>query len=228
MKHAEGRAVIVELVGPAGAGKTTLAQGVSRTDATVRSGLSLWGLPRPQLLSSAIALLPTIISAALGGGRSRLRWGEMTQMIRLGALRRVVRQEAQLHRILLLDEGPVFALSWLEVFFKHTGDRVPAAWRRRAVADWALLLDVVVFLDASDLTLARRIRTRAKPHMVKDRSDAEISGFAAGFRRAFDRAIAELARAGHVVVDALSTDRDPTEQSAARLMATLKQRRNGH
>jgi thymidylate kinase len=225
---AGGRAVIVELVGPAGAGKTTLAQGVSRTDATVRAGLSLWGLPRPKLIASLIALLPTIISAALAGGRSRLRWGEMAQMIRLGALRRVVRQEAKKHRIILLDEGPVFALSWLEVFFKRNGDRVPAAWRRRAVAEWGLLLDVVVFLDASDLTLAHRIRTREKPHMVKDRSDAEISGFSAGFRKAFDRAIAELARAGHVVVDALNTDRDPMEQSAARLLTTLKQRRNGH
>lgn len=228
MKQAEGRAVIVELVGPAGAGKSTLAQGVSRTDRTVRAGLSLWGLPRRQLLASALALLPTIVSAALRGGRSRLRWGEMTQMIRLGALRRVVRQEAGRHRIILLDEGPVFALSWLEVFFKRNGDRVPAAWRRRVVADWALLLDVVVFIDASDVTLAHRIRTRDKPHMVKDRSDAEISGFAAGFRRAFDRAVAELARAGHLVVDALSTDGAPMEHSTERLVTALKKRRNGH
>jgi nicotinamide riboside kinase len=222
------RAVIVELVGPAGAGKTTLAEGVSATDRTVLSGLSLWGLPRRDLMRSAMSLAPTIAAAALGGSKSRLRGGEIAQMIRLGALRRAVWREAQRHRVLLLDEGPVFALSWLDVFFSRNGDRVPAAWRRRVVSDWSMLLDVVVFIDASDVTLAERIRTREKPHMVKDRSDAEIYGFSAGFRKAFDRVIAEFAKAGHVMVDALNTDRVPIEQSASRLLSRLKQRRNGH
>lgn len=221
-----GRAVIVELVGPAGAGKTSLAQDVSATDATVRSGLSLWGLPRRDLVASALALAPTVVSAALHG--TRLRAGELAQMIRLGALRRVVGHEAGRHRIILLDEGPVFALSWLDVFFKRNGERVPASWRRRVVADWARLLDVVVFIDASDVTLAQRIRTRDKPHMVKDRSDAEIFGFAAGFRKAFDRVISELTRTGHLVVDALSTEREALRESTARLIAALQQKRNGH
>jgi thymidylate kinase len=213
-------------VGPAGAGKTTLARGVSNVDSTVRSGLSLWGLPRRRLLRSAIALLPTIVGASIS--RSPLRAAEMAQMIRLGALRRVVEDEATRHRIIILDEGPVFALSWLDMFFARNGDRVPASWRRRVVAEWATLLDVVVFIDASDLTLAKRIRTREKPHMMKDLPDDEIFGFSAGFRRAFERAIGELSEAGHVVVDTLSTETGPQDENAARLMSRLKPRRNGH
>ena len=80
------RAVVVELVGPAGAGKTTLAEGVSATDATVLSGLSLWGLPRKDLMRSALALAPVIAAAAVRGSKSRLRAGEIAQMVRLGAL----------------------------------------------------------------------------------------------------------------------------------------------
>lgn len=220
------RAVVVELVGPAGAGKTTLARGVSAVDSTVRSGLSLWGLPRHRLLRSAIALLPTIVGA--GYNRSPLRAGEIAQMIRLGALRQVVEAEASRHRIIILDEGPVFALSWLDVFFARNGDSVPAGWRRHVIADWAKLLDVVVFIDAADITLANRIRTRDQTHVVKDMSDAEISGFAAGFRRAFERAIGELAEAGPVVVDTLSTETGPLAENTERLMARLKPRRNGH
>jgi len=222
------RAVIVELVGPAGAGKTTLAQGVSAVDATVRSGLSLWGLPRRRLLRSAIALVPTMLGAGLN--RSPLRAGEIAQMIRLGALRQIVEEESSRHRVIILDEGPVFALSWLDMFFAKNGDHVPAAWRHGVIADWAKLLDVVVFIDASDSTLANRIRTRDKPHMVKALSDDEIFGFSAGFRRAFDRAIEELAHAGggHVVVDTLSTETGPPNETTARLMARLKQRHNGH
>jgi hypothetical protein len=216
----------VELVGPAGAGKTTLAHGVSAVDSTVRSGLSLWGLPRRRLMQSAIALLPTILGAGIN--RSPLSAGEIAQMVRLGALRRVVESEAVRHRVILLDEGPVFALSWLDVFFSRNGDHVPASWRRRVIAEWATLLDVVVFIDASDLTLANRIREREKPHMVKNLPDAEIFGFAAGFRRAFERAIGELSQAGHVVVDTLSTESDPVDENTARLMSRLTKRRNGH
>jgi len=220
------RAVVVELVGPAGAGKTTLAKGVTETDATVRSGLSLWGLPRRRLVRSAMALLPTILGASIN--RTPLRAGELAQMIRLGALRSVVEDEASQHRVIILDEGPVFALSWLDMFFTRNSDRIPAAWRRRVIAQWATLLDVVVFIDASDITLANRIRTREKPHTVKDLPDAEIFGFSAGFRKAFERAIGELAQAGHIVVDTLKTDTDPVDENTARLMTKLKQRRNGN
>ncbi|HET9387365.1 MAG TPA: hypothetical protein VFO67_19675 [Gemmatimonadales bacterium] len=218
------RAVIVELVGPAGAGKTTLARGASETDSSIKSGLSLWGLPKRRLLSSAIALLPTILRATLK--RSRLTASETAQMIRLGALRQVVAEEAQRHRVIILDEGPVFALSWLDVFFARNRDH--ATWRRRVIAQWARLLDVVVFIDASDITLAHRIRTREKPHMVKALSDAEIFGFSDGFRRAFERAIGELAQAGPLVVDTLRTDTGPPDENTANLMARLKLRRNGH
>lgn len=220
------RAVVVELVGPAGAGKTTLAKGVTAVDATVRSGLSLWGLPRRQLVRSAVALAPTILGAGIN--RTPLRAGEMAQMIRLGALRRVVEEEATRHRVIILDEGPVFALSWLDVFFRRNGERVPASWRRRVVAEWSKLLDVVVFIDASDITLANRIRTRDKEHMVKSLPDEEIFGFSAGFRRAFERAVGELAHAGHILVDSLKTDAGPVDESTARLMTKLKLRRNGH
>lgn len=218
------RAVIVELVGPAGAGKTTLARGASETDSSIKSGLSLWGLPKRRLLSSAIALLPTILRATLK--RSRLTASETAQMIRLGALRQVVAEEAQRHRVIILDEGPVFALSWLDMFFAKNRDH--ATWRRRVIAQWARLLDVVVFIDASDITLAHRIRTREKPHMVKALSDAEIFGFSDGFRRAFERAIGELAQAGPLVVDTLRTDTGPPDENTANLMARLKLRRNGH
>src|SRR5687768_11098078 len=107
------QAVVVELVGPAGAGKTTLAQGVRGADATVHAGLSLWGLPRLRLLTSAIALIPTMVWAALR--KQWLRWSEITYMIRLDALWRVLRGETARHRLILLDEGPVFALGWLDL-----------------------------------------------------------------------------------------------------------------
>lgn len=217
--------MVVELVGPAGAGKSTLAQNVQRADSSVHVGLSLWGLPRARLVRGAIALIPTIVVAALR--KRRLRWREITHMIRLEALRRVLRRAKSRHRIILLDEGPVFGISWLDLCFAKRGAQAPARWRRRAVARWAGLLDSVIFLDANDMTLAGRIRTRAKEHRMMKESDVAIGRFANGFRKAFDRVIAELGGSGTLAVDAIRTD-GPLNRSTARLRATLARHRNGH
>ncbi|HEV8510112.1 MAG TPA: hypothetical protein VGQ48_06620 [Gemmatimonadales bacterium] len=217
--------MVVELVGPAGAGKTTLAQNVHRADSSVHVGLSIWGLPRSRLVRGALALVPTIVVAAVR--KRRLRWREIAHMIRLDALRRVLRREKSRHRIILLDEGPVFGISWLDLSFAKRGAQAPAKWRRRALAKWSVLLDSVIFLDARDTTLAGRIRTRAKKHRMMKGSDVAIRRFAAGFRKAFDTVIAELSRTGQLAVDEVRTD-GHLNRSAARLRATLTRHRNGH
>jgi hypothetical protein len=75
----------------------------------------------------------------------------------------------------------VFGLAWLDVFY-GPGGRTRANWRRRATARWAARLDAIVRVDAADAVIARRIRARAKPHLIKHRSDQEIFGFGARFR----------------------------------------------
>jgi hypothetical protein len=216
----------VELVGPAGVGKTTLAQNVQRADTSVHVGLSLWGLPRWRLVKSAIALLPTII-ASVARKKRRLRWDEIGHMVRLDALRPMLRQMKSRHRVIMLDEGPVFGMSWLDLAFADRGAQAPARWRRRALARWADLLDSVILLDADDSVLANRIRTRAKSHRMMNGSDGAIRRFTNGYRGAFDTVIDDLRRAGHLAVHQVRTD-GPLNRSAARLKTTLSRHRNGH
>jgi thymidylate kinase len=217
--------VVVELVGPAGVGKTTLARELERTEPDVDVGLSLWGLPRFQLVRSAIALAPTILEVSLRKGP--LRWDEIGHMIRLDALRYVIRRRNSPDRVIVLDEGPVFGLSWLDVSFARRGVRAPAAWRRRALKRWAPLLDSVVLLDVHHAEIATRIRTRAKPHRIKRSSDCTIQRFTAQFRDAFDNVVRDLRRTRQVRVAQIRTD-GSLEHNTARLKVALARSRNGH
>jgi hypothetical protein len=182
--------------------------------------LSLWGLPRLALAASALALIPTLIAAAVMG--RPLQRAEVQQMIRLEALSRVVARVARRSSgLILLDEGPVFALSWLQVFFAANGGAGRSRWRCRTLRAWASRLDAVVRLDANDAALALRIRTREKPHPVKGQSDDQIREFTGRFRRAFDHVIGFFAGGG-VKVLGMRTEGHAPHDDAVRLRLVLE------
>jgi thymidylate kinase len=205
MRAPSRRTLLVELVGPAGVGKSTLASGLRARQPERCAAFGLWGLPRRHLFASAIVLLPALAGAVLAG--SRFRVAEVAQLVRLGALRRAVRSaERRGVRLIVLDEGPVFGLTWLSLCHAADGDAERVALRTTALHEWASLLTAVVYLNADDPVLVQRIRTREKPHPVKDRPDEEINGFTARFRRAFEQVIAHMTSVAPVPVLSMRTD----------------------
>ncbi len=197
---------LVELVGPAGAGKSTLAAQLPARVPGLRNGPSVWGLPRLDLLRAALELLPVTARAALSG--HPFLPAELAQMIRLTGLRGALERQATGADVILLDEGPVFALAWLEVFFEANGARQRNEWRRKAREEWAGLLDGVVRVDADDRLIVRRIRSREKPHLIKHSPDDVILGFTQRFRDAFDQVIEQMSTGGLEVRAVPSTDGD--------------------
>jgi hypothetical protein len=217
---------LVELVGPAGAGKSTLARAFPTGERGGWNRLSIWGLPFPLLMNSAVTLVPTVLRALVGG--KPLRPAEIGQMVRLGALQLAVERSANGPDCwIVLDEGPVFGLTWLEVFFERNGDPGWSEWRRETLRAWSDRLDAVVRLDAADPVLAHRIRARIQNHMVKDRSDEEIFAFLARFRQAYDRVLAELSAGGRPIVMHLQTDASAPIGGVPRLRATIEEALGG-
>ncbi len=198
------RPIVVELAGPAGAGKSTVWRLLTARTRVVHA--SVWNLPRRLLVASALRMLPAMTSVVLRSGT--LPWEELKQMIRLDALRRYLhRLRSAHHDLILMDEGPILAMSWLRVlgpacFRDGRMDR----WWNRTLDVWAPVLDGIVLLDAPDSVLVHRIRTRAKLHEYKHRPESEINEFSAAYRAAFTWVIAGLTARGSARV--LTTESD--------------------
>src|SRR6266550_2096117 len=145
--------LVVELVGPAGAGKSALSEHLARRPGVVRA--SIWNLPRGAWLLNAVRSLPTLLAV---GVRTRpFPWEDMRHLVRLRTLRQVLaRQRAQQVPLVVLDEGPVYALAWLRLFGhqRRRGDAL-APWRQRALEQWAGALDLVVTLDSDAAAIDR-------------------------------------------------------------------------
>ncbi|HEV2762136.1 MAG TPA: hypothetical protein VGV38_04000 [Pyrinomonadaceae bacterium] len=225
-----GRPLVVEVAGPAGAGKSELARALAGRDAGVSQSLGVWGLPWAALAAGALSSLPLLASLC---GRRQVGRGEAALLVRLRALYGLLgRASGVEHATLLLDEGAVFALAKLDAYGRAAGEGKSAASHDEAgrsdrrsselFTRWAARLDAVVWLDAPDTVLARRIRERAKPHRMKDRPDAEVFEFLARYRAAYARVLSELERRNGLRVLRFSTESESAESLAGRVLASLR------
>lgn len=216
MNQKLNKSFVAEIIGPAGSGKTTLSQ-LLRNGNNVRAGLSVWGLPLLLLFVSAIASLPNL--AAFCRQRKPLSWEDLKLVIQHNALLRLISREgAKGYRALLLDEGAVFALAKLRAFGDGNAAIDSEPWMQRLLNKVAPSLDAVIWLDAPDTVLARRIREREKDHRMKDKSDAEIEKHLSLYRGSFERVVNELRQRNGLKVFRFSTDDLPIEQIAAKVL----------
>lgn len=210
---------LIELAGPAGAGKSSLSAVLVRHLHGAPG--SIWGLPVLPLLANGAQLTPTFTSLWLHS-RSPL-WHETRHMVRLRTLRRGLGRAAPgRERILIFDEGPVFAMAWLRGFGQESLRGHPSdEWWQSTLREWASILDAVVVLDAPDRLLAARIRARQSPHEVKAFPDHEIARWMARFRQGLDWVLAGMASHGGPQVVRLSSGDQPAELIADQLVHEL-------
>jgi hypothetical protein len=208
----------VELAGPAGAGKSATRRAlIARSRAETGE---IWGLPVPLLLLNGLELIPSFVPMWLAA-RAPL-WDETRHMVRLQTLERVLRDSGRPRSTMIFDEGPIFALAWLRGF-GHSIMRSDELddWWSTTLQQWALIVPVIIVLDAPDEVLIRRIRTRPEDHEVKNLSAREIAAWMARFRQALDWVLTSLAIENGVTVIRLDTSASTPEQLADRAMATL-------
>jgi broad-specificity NMP kinase len=212
---------LVELAGPAGVGKSTVAEALlSRKPADPGT---IWGLPVLPLLGNGVQLLPTLAGFWCDSGS--LLWDESRHIVRLRTLyRRVQSGHARAAPMLVFDEGPVFAMAWLRGFGDETLRRESSAeWWSVTLRQWARTINVVIVLDASDAQLARRIKARSSWHEVKDAPLPEIAAWMARFRSALEWVLAGLTAHNGPRVIRISADHDDPEQIADQVRTALEE-----
>jgi hypothetical protein len=213
---ASTRPVLVELVGPAGAGKTAVLRALAN-EPQVQAGIRIDRFRYfPHLMGHALPLLPTVLE--LARRQPRRAWLGALHLVRLRTLPAVLAHAARAHpgQTLVLDEGPVFSLGRLRVTVQATAADTQLARQWHAeLTRWAQRLDLVVWIDADNPVLAMRIRRRDKAHQVKEAGDLATYEFLDRYRRAYREILAQLTAAGRVRVVELNTTHEPVDAAVA-------------
>ena len=221
-EHPQAGPQVIELIGPAGVGKTGLLRVVAGLAPGVRTGLRFDRVRAlPIVTWHAIALTPATLDMLF----TDARWlsAGLRHLWRLRAFPSLLeRARGSGHQTILLDEGPVFSLGRLSVFQRaHEG----SGWLARAwnaeVARWRNRLTGVVLLDGDNDILAQRIRNRAKQHPVKNGSDRQIFEFLDGYRAAYRDIATRLNADGRVQIVEIDTTTRPFEEIAADIVAAM-------
>jgi deoxyadenosine/deoxycytidine kinase len=220
--------LVAEIIGPAGAGKSTLARVLHQRDGTIPSVLSVWGLPQLLLIVNALVLAPKCINLF-----RRRRWSclyEMGLVIRLQALHQLLtRERMRSQKAFFMDEGAIYGIVKLRACnLKSRKGCCFEDWIQNALNRWAETLDAVIWLDAPDDVLAQRIRDRAKPHRVKGLTDQEIQEFLAHSRSSYEQVMIELSTRPNLKIVRFSTEQNSLEKIAKEISLEIEPKRTGH
>lgn len=216
MGSTAGRKLMVELVGPAGGGKSTLAEALSfhMDQSVVAPHLKFRMLRNAHFtLTGALQLWPFLLMNL--ATTSRLSWRQIAMMLHLNTWNRALdrRMPADV-RVILLDHGPLYMLASLRVFGPEvTRTRWFRNWWNKRLEYWAAKLDLVVFLDAPNELLSQRINRRSTAHRIKGAGERDAFEFLNRYREGFIEllSLVESNPAGPLLLVAQTVDKSTQE-----------------
>lgn len=222
-----GSPFICELIGPAGAGKTTITQAILNQEPGVRVVTPPTAGYYKNILfyaGNSMQLLPSFFHHLQKEKIRRVR--KILQFLSLlqGWGDRLNHFENMQPGVLLLEQGPVYMLSCLQNFL------LPAVfteefqeWRDRIYHRWARMLDLIVWLDTSDSVLIERVRSRLKNHGNKTRSHLDAVAVNESYRNTYTEILTNLTRINPSIrVCRVNTGINSVQEIVAQLLQDLK------
>ena len=192
-----GKPRVVEIVGPAGAGKTTLYHALDRYAESIR----LENFPdvrkvtdAPFFISNGLQLLPRLLCLYRRDSRglTRREFAWMTILYGWSALLR--RQSKHGNKVTILDQGPVYLLAEMRLFGPEylRKEAAEKLWQD-LYERWSATLYMVVYLNACDNVLLDRIRNRRQEHIVKTEPARVVYEFLDRYRTEYEFILSTLA-----------------------------------
>jgi hypothetical protein len=188
---------IIELVGPAGAGKSTLAGALKQCNENIAVVTHpCWRDPGQLTFfaRSSLALLPTFAQFAYRANGQWLRPREMAWVVTLERWHHSLRRQVALSKkVLLIDTGAITILASIQVSGSGVLNRSRTdEWWHEIYRQWANTLDMIIWLDAPNTTLVPRVRTRDQAHEIKATCDAIAFASLDEYRKIYGRIFSAL------------------------------------
>ena len=213
---------VLELVGLAGAGKTTLEHALHLRNAEIRLVLAPSKARYVPFLARGVSLW---LSSLLWRYRGS-RWFTLDEIRLVGYLEvwgpylRVCGRTPG--SVAVLNPGSVYWLAALREFGPSCFESYSCGeWWDRMLNRWAALVDLFVWLDAPDSVLLERIHSRTQWHEAKAQPDSQVLERFAHLRRRYGQILAEMTVRGGPEVLHFQTDHVLAEQMADRVLAAL-------
>ncbi|MEJ2558698.1 MAG: deoxynucleoside kinase, partial [Anaerolineae bacterium] len=124
--------------------------------------------------------------------------------------------------VTILDHGPIYRLAFLRALGPEiTTSQLYERWWANLLNQWIATLDIVIWLDAPNAVLLKRIRTRDSKHAVKERCKQEAYEYLTHYRTFLAQIIAESVADGQVTLLRFETNQESVEQIVDKILTTL-------